>query len=142
MALPTITASFGAAPIEAKAATTPAVSGVASPEQWLLEWGGFPSVAGPAVTPLSAMGVPAVSSAVSLISGAIGALPVKIYKQSEGGGREEAPDHPAYALVHDDANDWVSAGQLRQQLIIGALLKGNGYGLVIRNSDGTPSEIL
>ncbi|MER2263894.1 phage portal protein [Methylobacterium oxalidis] len=136
-----VTATFGAAPVETKAATVPAVSGVSSPEQWLLDWGSTPSIAGPAVTPASAMGVPAVASAVTLISGALGALPCKVYRESTGGGREEAPDHPAFDLLNDHANDWTPAGKLREQLVVDALLKGNGYGLVIRDSDGTPVEI-
>lgn len=137
---PTITASFGTTSLEAKAA--PAVSGIASPEQWLLDWGGLPTVAGPAVTPASAMSVPAVKAAVELIAGAIGSLPVKIYKQAAAGGREEAPDHPAFDLVHDEANTYTSAGQLRAQLVTDALLTGNGYGLVRRDPDGVPIEII
>lgn len=136
-----ITATF-AAPLEVKAESAPAVSGVAAPQAWLQEWGGLPAVAGPAVTPTSAMSVPAVHSAVGLISGAIGSLPMKLYRELDGGGRTEAKDHPAYGLCHDDANPWTSAGQLRAQLVTDALLRGAGYGLVRRDQKGEPYEIL
>lgn len=128
--------------LEVKGAATLPVSGVASPEQWLMDWGGLPAVAGPAVTPTSAMSVPVVKACVELIAGAIGSLPVKVYQRASAGGRDEATEHSAYALVHDDANDWTDAGQLRGQLVTDALLRGNGYGLVRRDDNGTPYEIL
>ncbi|TFZ55915.1 phage portal protein [Methylorubrum sp. Q1] len=125
--------------IETKAASTPAVVGLGQP--WPTEWGALPAIAGPAVTPETAMSVPAVKACVELISGAIGSLPVKVY-QGKGEGRTEASEHPAYALVHDDACEWMSAGELRAQLVTDALLRGNGYGLIRRDTNGEPFEIL
>lgn len=136
-----ITATYGTVTIEQKAAPM-ATSGLVSPEQWLLDMTGVTATAGPAVTPTSAMGVPSVAAAVGLIAGAISSLPVKVYKDATGGSRDEASDHPAYALVHDDANDWTSAGHLRGQLVTDALLRGNGFGLVRRDTSGIPYEIL
>lgn len=137
--LPTITASFGAS-LETKAEFGSELSGVSEPALWML--GDLPTVAGPAVTPSSALQVPAVAACVTLISGAIAALPVKVYTDAKDGGRQEAHDHPAYALVHDEANDWTAAGQLRGQLVADAMLYGAGYGLVRRDPNGTPYEIL
>jgi len=124
---------------ETKAANAPAVVGLSQP--WPAEWGSLAAIAGPAVTPETAMSVPSVKACVELISGAIGSLPVKVY-QGKGEGRTEASEHPAYALVHDDACEWMSAGELRAQLVTDALLRGNGYGLIRRDADGTPFEII
>lgn len=137
-----VTASFGALPVETKAVIEAPVSGTAQPEFWLRDWGGLPTIAGPVVTPSTAMGVPAVAACVGLISGAIGSLPVKVYQEGAEGGRTEAQDHPAFTLVHDDANEWMSAGQLRAQLVTDALLYGAGFGLVRRDADGLPFEVL
>lgn len=103
-------------------------TGLAAPDAALLAlFGVTPSISGAAVTPLSAMGVPAVVAAVTLISDALGTLPAKVFMRLDKGGKDTTPSHPAYAVVHDDANDWTSAGQLRTQLTTDALLTGNGY---------------
>jgi HK97 family phage portal protein len=97
-------------------------------------FGGLPTVAGPAITPASALRVPAVYSAVSLIAGAIGALPAKVFASTDG-SKSAAKDHPGYRLVHDEANDWTSAGKLRAQLTTDALLNGHGFAFANRVDD-------
>ncbi|MHB2165737.1 phage portal protein [Alsobacter sp. R-9] len=105
-----------------------ASSGIAIPEPWLSElFGAVPTLSGASVTPESAMRVPAVKASVELISSTVGTLPAKVFRRFPEGGKEAATDHPAYALVHDDANDWTSAHALRTQLTIDALLRGNGF---------------
>ncbi len=82
--------------------------------------------AGPAINAATALHVPAVFSAVALLSGAIGSLPLKVFHSSPSGKRA-ATDHPAYRLVHDEANDWTSAGALRATLTADALLHDHGF---------------
>jgi HK97 family phage portal protein len=120
-----------------------ASSSLSNPEPWLRELfsGGAISISGQTVSPTTAMRVPAVYSAVAQISEAIGNLPVFVFRRGEGGARDRAPDHPAYGLVHDDASEFVSAGALREQLVIDALLHGNGVAYVVR-VDGKPIEII
>jgi HK97 family phage portal protein len=50
-------------------------------------------------------------------------------------------DHAAFRLVHDEANEWTSAAQLRTDLTLDALLHGAGHAQVIRLSDDTPYEL-
>ncbi|WP_273688885.1 phage portal protein [Ketogulonicigenium vulgare] len=107
-----------------------------SPEAFPL-FGVLPSRSGAAVTASSAMRVPAVRRAVSLISEAVATLPFKVYTD----GKEAAKDHRAYSLTHRWANDWTSAEALREQITVDALLTGNGYAQVIRNGDGEPVEL-
>jgi HK97 family phage portal protein len=90
------------------------------------------SISGPAVGPYSAMAVPAVSAAVNLIASTCGTLPAKVFGRNDDGTKQPAPKHPAYRLVHDDANDWTSASDLRAQLTRDALLLGAGYGFANR----------
>ncbi len=101
---------------------------IAAPDAALLAlFGAAPSLTGASVTPHSAMGVPAVAAAVTLISDAVGTLPAKLFTKSADGGKEPDTSNPNYQLVHDDANEWTSASQLRSQLTADALLHGNGY---------------
>ncbi|KRB32657.1 hypothetical protein ASE05_01320 [Mesorhizobium sp. Root172] len=96
---------------------------------------GTPStVAGPAINAVTALRVPAVYSAIVLIVGTIGSLPAKVFNSSPSGKRT-ADDHPAYRLVHDEANDWTSAGALRAALTADALLHDHGYALANRPSE-------
>lgn len=106
---------------------------LAAPDAALLAlFGSTPTLTGAAVTPASAMTVPAVAAAVGLISSAVGTLPAKVFTKMDAGGKEPDTKHPAYAIVHDDANEWTSAAQLRAQLTTDALLTGNGYAFANR----------
>jgi len=95
-------------------------------------FGAAPSASGVAVNAATALRVPAVYSAIALITGAIGSLPAKVFTRSHPRGKRTASDHPAYRLVHDEANDWTSAGQLRAALTRDAMLHGNGFAFANR----------
>lgn len=101
-------------------------------------FGVVPTASGIHVSASSAMRVPAVSAAVGLIAETTGGLPFKVYDRSE---RAAVKDHPAYRLIHDEANPWTSATELRTSLTADALLRGHGYALVIRNGAGDPLEL-
>ena len=103
-------------------------------------FGVIPTSSGVSVTGYSAMHVPAVLQAVRLISETIGSLPCKLYRET-GDSKEAAKDHPANKITHSRANDWTSAGQLRIDLTIDALLHGAGYAQVVRASDDRPLEL-
>ncbi|WP_227590634.1 phage portal protein [Cereibacter sphaeroides] len=90
------------------------------------------------ITTGAALRVPAVACAVGLIAETVGALPVKIFDA----GKLTRRDHPAYRLIHDEANPWTSAAELRAQLTADALLNDHGgFALVVRASDGRPLEL-
>ncbi len=99
-----------------------------------------PSASGVAVTADSAMACAPVNAAVSLITGAVGTLPCKLYRTTSK-GKEPAPDAPAAFLAHKEANDWQSAGKVRELVTTDALLHGDGYAFVNKVS-GRPVEIL
>lgn len=103
-------------------------------------FGVIPTSSGVVVTGNSAMHVPAVLQAVRLISETIGSLPCKLYQEADA-SKDAAKDHPGYKITHSRANDWTSAGQLRIDLTIDALLHGAGYAQVVRASDDRPLEL-
>lgn len=98
------------------------------------------SASGISVSAATAMRVPAVAAAVELIATAIGTLPVKVYVR-EAGGKVANPDHPAYRLVHDEANPWTSAADLRTQITADALLNDKGGFAYVVRVDGKPVEL-
>jgi HK97 family phage portal protein len=72
----------------------------------------------------------------------MGTLPCIVYQRSEDGSKERAPDHPAYKLLHDEANPWTPASDLREQLARDALLHKDGGFAYINRIDGVPVELL
>lgn len=103
-------------------------------------FGIVPTASGISVTGYSAMHVPAVLQAVRLISETIGSLPCKLYQETDA-SKEAAKDHSGHKIAHSRANDWTSAGQLRVDLTVDALLHGAGYAQVVRASDDRPLEL-
>lgn len=122
---------FGQGATEQKAFT------LTSPEAFGL-FGGLPARSGVTVTSSTALRVPAVAAAVGLISEACGNLPFKLHDRDT---REPQKDHPAYELIHGEANPWTSTEELREHLTRDALLTGSGFAQVVRNGAGQPLEL-
>jgi HK97 family phage portal protein len=102
-----------------------------------------PAAAGVVVTPRTAMECAPVHCAVQAISEAIGQLPVHTYKRGDNGAKERAPDHPAYALLHDAANDWTPAAKFREEITRDALLYPyGGFAFINRIDGGKPAELI
>ncbi|MHC4051491.1 phage portal protein [Bradyrhizobium sp. 25ACV] len=119
-------------------------SGVSSPEAWLIDlFGAGTTLAGVNVTPHGAMTCAPVSAAVRSISEAAGSLPLHVYKKLPGGGKEKAPHHPLYKLLHDAANGWTPAALFRTQLMADALLQPwGGFAQVVRVDGGKAAELI
>lgn len=122
------------APLETKAAGSVTLT---DPAAFSL-FGIAPTATGIHVSAASAMRVPAVACAVGLIAETTGGLPFKMFARDD---KSALTDHPAYRLIHDEANPWTSAEELREQITTDALLRGNGYALVVRNTQGIPLEL-
>lgn len=116
-------------------------SGTASPDDWLFEaFGAIPSAAGISVSPRTAIKCAPVRAAVAAISEPLGTLPVHVYRRTKD-GKERAADHPVYKLLHDQANDFMSAGRFRELLTADALLHNGGFAFIARNSEGAPVSL-
>jgi Phage portal protein len=115
---------------------------LATPEPWFFElFGSAPASSGVIVTPRVAMTCTPVRRAVQLISESIGQLPVQVYATGNDGATNRAPDHPAYALLNDAANDWTPASKFREEITRDALLYPNGGFAYINFVDGKPFEL-
>ncbi|RJG44921.1 phage portal protein [Mesorhizobium sp. DCY119] len=98
------------------------------------------AAAGITVTPRNAMECAPVRCAVQTIAEATGQLPVHVYKRTAK-GKERDDNHPAHGLLHDQVNDWTSAGDFRELVTRDALLTGNGYAAILRDGDDKPIEL-
>lgn len=136
---------FRRAPVETKAADPVqpvAPSGIASPEAWFFDLMTSSSVqAGVSVTPQIAMRCAPVRCAVQAIAEAIGQLPVHVFARAADGSKERDASHSVYRLIHDDAAEFTSAAEFREQITRDALLHGNGLAWINR-VDGRPVELI
>lgn len=111
-----------------------------NPSQWLIDWvsGGTESSAGVAVTESSALKYTPFWAAVRIISGTLAALPFKVYKRLDSGGKQPMSGHPVYGLLHDRPNEYMDAVTFLETRMAHVLCYGNGYAEIQRDGAGRP----
>ena len=112
------------------------------PRTWDDVLGGTTTEAGVRVTPMIAIGQPAIWRAICLISGDVAKLPFQPYERLGDNGKRKATNHPAYKLLRRKANPLMTAFNFRRTITFHALLHGNGCAAIIRDPMGAPSELL
>lgn len=89
----------------------------------------------------SAMNLSAVYRATELISNSIASLPIKILVDDDS-GKNEAEKHPLnYVFSERNANNLISKFTLIKLLVQSVILRGNGFALIERSKDGTPTNL-
>lgn len=105
-------------------------------------FGGGESSSGEHVTHETAMRCAAVFSCVGVLSESVAQLPLKLYREIKGGGKEVVKDHPLHRLLNRQPNEWMTAFEWREMGEAWLCLTGNHYAFVNRDSRGRVSEIL
>lgn len=104
------------------------ISTLSSPSEWLKDSFGLgPTRSGVAVSEQTALRSSAVFACVRILSEAVASLPLPVYRRLSGGGKERDPTHPLYRVLHDQANDEMTAFTFRELLMSHLLLWGNAY---------------
>lgn len=104
--------------------------------------GGRRATSGVAVDRNSVLGYPAVWRCINLISHKVGRLPLNVYKRNKDGGREIDPEHPAEWLLAKRPNDLCTPFTFKSTMQAHALLHGNAYAWIQRDSNAKPIELL
>lgn len=86
------------------------------------------------VTVENAMELVPVYGAVSMLAGAIGSLPLKVYRDAEP--RTEAKTSRQWRLLHDQPNDEMAADEFWEIIAASLLLWGNAFVFKQRNGSG------
>lgn len=81
-----------------------------------------------------AMNIPAVASAVDLISSSIASMPVRLFKYKDEHVEEVTKDE-RIAMLNGDTRDTLDGFQMKKALIIDYLLDGNGYCYIKREGN-------
>lgn len=90
---------------------------------------------GEAVTESSVLNLSAAWASLNLLVGTIGSLPLMVYRDRPGGGREVAKDHPLYRILHQSPNAEQTTLDFLEQLNLSIELRGNGYAEIDRIGD-------
>ena len=111
--------------------------------EWLRDalTGGIRSDSGEPVNRNTALNLPGVVRAVSLISGDIAKTPLITYRVTSS-GKERARNHPAFFLLNEQPNVFQSKPDFWRDVMTDALLGHGGYVLINRDQMGMPTELI
>lgn len=102
-------------------------------------FGALPS--GLSVGAAQALTVPAVQSAIRLISEAAACLDLKVMRRV-GETESEAPEHPAARLLADRPNDWTDSFSFVRDMLAAALISDKGALALANKIDGRTIELV
>lgn len=97
--------------------------------------------AGVSVTPDNAKTVSAYFDGIRIISEDIAKLPLRTFRRLRPRGREEAVDHPVYALLMRSPNDNMASMAFREAMTANAISWGGGYAIIERNGSGEATRL-
>jgi HK97 family phage portal protein len=89
-----------------------------------------------------AFSVAAVYACVRVIAETTSSLPVILYRRRADGGKDRADGDPLYDLLRYKPNPFQTSMEFREQLMTHALLRGNAYVKIGRDSAGFIVELL
>jgi HK97 family phage portal protein len=90
----------------------------------------------------TALQASAVWGCVRLIADTLAVMPIKVYRRRDDGGREEAPEHPLWDLLHYAPNPDMSAYVFKRLLMTHALLWGNAYARILPGPRGPVDQLI
>lgn len=102
---------------------------------------GLSSNSGVQVSEESSLRYVTVYSCVRVLSEAMGALPIFVYRERSDGSRDKARDHPVYGLLHDRPNDEMTSLTWRETGMGHLTLSGNCYSIITLDRAGRVKDL-
>ncbi|MFM8735383.1 MAG: phage portal protein [Pirellulales bacterium] len=93
------------------------------------------------VTADNSMACSAYTACIRVISDAVSALPLHVYERLASGGKQKAPTHPVYRLLHTQPNPWQTAQEFRDWMTGMYLHYGASYAEIRPGARGAVSEL-
>jgi HK97 family phage portal protein len=112
---------------------------VSKHEPWL-QWIQSMGLGGTSVTHESALKVATVLACVRVVSEDVAKYPLNVYRQVAG-GKELATNQRVYTLLRSRPNSWQTSFEWRECMNLHAMLTGNGYSLITRDTRGNPQGL-
>ena len=94
------------------------------------------------ITYRTLMGIPAVRKCVLMVSGHTAKLPLHILRTAGDGSEKIDRLHAAHKLLNRSPSCLYTPFVFRRQLTAYAMVMGNGMAFIVRNDEGTPTELL
>lgn len=117
-------------------------SGLANPDQWLVDvLGGPKTFSGQKVSVDTALALSPFRSAVYLVSETIGLLPFKVYREDADGNKFEARSHRTWRMLNERPNPETSAHRFWATAAAHLRLFGNVYIEKLRGTTGLVEEL-
>jgi len=91
-------------------------------------------LAGETISREKAMNIPAVASAVDMISSAVASMPVRLFKYKDD-HVVEVKDDVRVSMLNGDTHDTLDGLQMKNALVLDYLLDGNGYAYIQRDGN-------
>lgn len=88
----------------------------------------------------TALRVSAVYACIKVLAETLATLPLKIYRRTLG-GKQEAPGHPLYDLLHDQPNSWQTAFEFIELMMGHCALSGNAIARIVPGPRGAVESI-
>lgn len=120
--------------VEERASVNNPTSSLAKPAAWLTALFSPSAKSGVEVSPHTVISLTSVWRAVSIVAGSIASLPFDIIEEMEDGSIRLAKEHPLYTLIKKEPNELYTTYIFLQTLIVNALMTGDGYAIIERDS--------
>jgi HK97 family phage portal protein len=102
----------------------------------------IPSASGVRITPQTALTISTVFACVRIISQTLAMLPLIVYERKSNGGKERAPNHPLFDVLHVRPNIRQTSFQFREMMMGHVLLRGNAYAQIIPGPRGFVDQLI
>lgn len=90
----------------------------------------------------TALKLSAVWRCVHIIAGSVATLPLVVYRRLPNNGKERAPNHPLYDVLHTRPNAEQTSYEFREMLTAHLLLRGNAYAQIVPGARGVVDQLM
>jgi len=112
-----------------------------TPPGWVESLGGYDTLVGRNITEDVALQITAVYACVRILAETLASLPLVTYRRMKPKGKERAPEHYLYPLLHSLPNPEMTSFNFREALMGHVALRGNCYAEVVLNRGGEVTEL-
>lgn len=95
-----------------------------------------------AVTPETAMKLSAVFACVRVRSESLATCPLVVYKRLPNGGKQRAPEHPLYKVLHNSPNQWQTSMEFIEMMQAHLDLRGNAFARIVPGPGGAIDQLV
>lgn len=128
-------------PTKIKASAPPSIFTLDNPNEYFAIFDGMKTASGKSITYDMAMRCSAVLCCIRILSEDIASLP-RVLKRRTPAGAEDATDHPAYRLLKFAPNEFQTAFEMTESMMLDLLLTGYFFNWQKRNGVGRLTEIV